>query len=172
MGWFLVVLLFIVTLLLWLMFGLSEYARAVWAIHALEGTTRDKAKQDFWGPDDNFIYSGILAHVPSREDGLVWVWGKRGLKYFREDEYSVYSFFSACNPEKQATLRANGKVQIWREIDTSVVQWGKKAQVGNFVVITVAGEQNGGNLGRLREARAYDWWVFMPSKMGEQCGKL
>lgn len=36
------VLLFTGTVLLWWVFGLSEYARVVWAINALEGSVRDK----------------------------------------------------------------------------------------------------------------------------------
>lgn len=150
-------------------YGLDEFIRAVGAINGLSGEGRDKARQDFWGPDDKKVYSGILAHVATQGFGGVWVWGKWGPRYFASDEYSVYSFFGACTPDKLGDLQKEGKVRIGRTIETEIETWQGRVKPGNFVVVVVAGEGSGGERGKLREARAYDWWVFMPVNIGEQC---
>ena len=62
--------------------GLASFVRAVYAIYSLPSETRTEAAERFWGSGEAGRYSGILAGVSRAEGGGVWIWGRKGLKYF------------------------------------------------------------------------------------------
>lgn len=153
----------------WMYGGLKDFLRAKEAIRALPLEQQSVAENDFIGAKDPYLYGGILAGVSTSIFPSVWVWGKDGLRYFRIDEYSVYSYFSVCNEEVLNSFDKNEMLTIDRSIDTDLSVWRKKVRVGQFITIMIARSENGGTLGNLREAKAHDWWVFLPTNIRKQC---
>lgn len=156
--------------------GLKHYLSAVKEINRLDGKERDQAFEDFQGgaSEELEIYGGILMGVNSRGKSGVWVWGKNGPKYYKGDEYSVYSFFSICKPVILDKLKAGEGEQltIGQDIETDIKAWAKKVKQGDYVILIITNSQKqGGTIGNLREAKAYDWRPFAPTDIGEQCRK-
>lgn len=173
MKWWLIVLFLVVLVVglgwwVWRYTGLNKYVDAMQAINALPLEQQGKAKGDFVGSEDSYLYGGILAGVTGDN---VWIWGRRGLHYFKTDEYSVYSYFSMCNDEILRAFANNEKVVIDRSVDTDLTSWRQKAKTGQFVVIMITNPENGGTLGNLREMKAHDWWAFLPTNIGKLCEK-
>ena len=108
----------------------------------------------------NYMYSGIYMGV--FDDWLkgVWIWGQKGPRFFRSDEFTAYSYFQICTPENLENLNKSGAITPRRDVDSEIRVWADKVKVGDFVAIQLATPEHGGNLGGLREALANDWWVF------------
>lgn len=167
-----VILLFLVfTFLLYFVWGGKYYLEARNSIAKLPEEQRAKSKHIF---ENNgvFLYNGILMGVTRVWLQGVWVWGTRGPRFFRSDEYTVYSYFQMCTPENLESLGAGGAIKPERSIDTEIKSWAGKVKVGDFITVKIASQENGGNLGRLRESLAYDWWVFNSKiPIDKQCEK-
>lgn len=151
--------------------GLHNYIQAVRAINKLVGNQKDTSALIFYGSGGENEYRGILGYINSGNFGGIWVWGKNGPKYFRGDEYTVYSFFNGCSDEILNAKPDDGSIEVNREIYTDVKEWKKRVSNGNFVSILLAGEENGGILDNLREVWAYDWWYFLPNDIKELCAR-
>jgi len=167
-----VLIILSLTLWTWMRLGLREYVGAILAIRALPAEQQAKIYENFWGTIEKpYVYGGILAGVNTKIIPSVWVWGRRGLQFFRTDEYSVYSYFSMCNEKNLQALTQNGTVSVDRSIETDLSLWKEEAKLGQFVTIMIASPENGGMVGNLREAKGHDWWGFIPGDIRKQCGK-
>ncbi|MDP1713248.1 MAG: hypothetical protein Q8L41_00760 [Anaerolineales bacterium] len=151
--------------------GLGNYIQATRAISKLEGDERTKAEQFFYSSGGEDEYRGMLGYVNTGGYGNVLAWGENGPKYFRGDEYTVYSFFNGCSEEILNAKPEDGPKEVKREIYTDVKEWKKRVKNGSFVTIILTNEENGGTVGNLREIWAFDWWYFMPGTMEVQCEK-
>lgn len=151
--------------------GIKEYRQATRAINNLGVNEIDKASQIFRGTGGKNEYRGMLGYVNTSGYGKVLVWGKNGPKYFWGDEYTVYSFFNGCSDEILNAKPEDGAVEVNREIYTDVKEWEKRVKNGSFVTTLLAGEENEGTLGNLREIWAFDWWRFLPKSMEELCAQ-
>lgn len=75
-----------------------------------------------------------------------------------------------CTSEILGNLKEGSGVSPERDIDRDIVVWAGKVRTGDFITIKMAGPENGGNVGRLREAWANDWWVFdTVNSLEKQC---
>ncbi len=152
--------------------GLKSFLQAVVAIEQLPVESRQQSRDNFYSGEQKNIYSGTLAGVTKIGTPRIWVWGDRGLKAFKTDQYTVYSFFSVCN---QKYLQILAQVGIHFGVNQTIVTdldlWTQKAKQGDFVIVMIAGSENGGDLGYAREVKANDWWAFMPTDIKKQCGK-
>lgn len=151
--------------------GLKQYLQAKRSISQLKGEQGSKAQHAFEGIANAGQYRGILAYVNTGEPGGVWVWGKDGPRYFGGDQYSVYSFFTACNDAILKATPEDGAIEVKREIYTDIKKWRGRVEVGDFVAILLAGADSGGEVGILREAWVHDWWYFLPNDIGELCAR-
>lgn len=100
-------------------------------------------------------YSGTVMKVGVGGYGGVWVWGAKGPKYFKADEYSVFSYIGNINGEVEQTVYTD--IKIWRDL----------VKASDHVIVMKANEEHGGNLGRLREVWVYDFWPYLPSGVEE-----
>lgn len=156
---FLILVLFSGLVLLYQFGGLKYYLRATSFINKLPTIERIETSRNFHSEEKN-VYSGTLAGTWNNK---VWVWGKKGLKNFNVDQYSVYSYTDGCNN--------NVPKNIEREVIFDFNIWNQKARMGDFVVVLTTGEANGGVLGNLREIYTFNWWTFMGKDMITQCEK-
>jgi len=171
-GIFFVILLFVgIFGYLFFFFGLRQYIGALYQIRQLPAEQQGQARQTFFALDtpDDHEYGGILAGV-SRIGGVhVWVWGRSGLRSFRPDEYTVYTYFRVCSAETLMLARAGQVIPEDKLITTDMAEWLMEAKLGEYVVAKVAVEGNGGTMGSLREIYAHGWFAFMPTERGVVC---
>lgn len=155
--------------------GLKYYLQASLAITKLSGEAKNHAIDNFyWAGHSSFDYSGTLATINKKGYGGVWVWGTGGPKYFKADQYTVYSFYDPCDDSLMETLGGEGdskKVRIGRTIDTDIKVWAQKAKPGDYVTIRIACNGCGGTPGNLREVATYGWWIFLPTNIRDTCAK-
>jgi len=154
--------------------GLKEYLEMRRVVSKLSGEQREEAEASF-GDGESGFYGGALAGV---WQGKVWVWGKRGLRSFEVDEYSAYSYFSICEKissipveveELLIELDEPYEFTVDRSVDGELAVWKARVKKGDHVSVLIAGEEHGGTKGNLREMYSYDWWVFAPVMIKEQC---
>jgi hypothetical protein len=165
-----ILFIFISGVLLWKYAGFGSYIRALQSIKALPQELQTEATKNFINSGEQYLYGGILAGTTKHILPGVWVWGRKGLRYFRTDNYSVYSFFRVC-AKSGLNSQKDTSIQIGRSIDTNLTEWSKKTSPGQFVVIMITSPENGGTLGNLREAKAHDWWAFLPANVPILCEK-
>lgn len=151
--------------------GLKNYVLATREISKLSDDQRDRALQNFNGRIGENGYRGMLGYVNKIGSGGLWIWGKNGPKYFSADEYTVYSIFTGCSDQILNAKPEDGEIEVARRVYTNVSEWSRDIKNGSYVTIFLAGEGNGGNIGKIREIWAFDWWNFLPKSMGELCAK-
>lgn len=152
--------------------GLREYLQVRKAIKALPETEKVEVQEGFYGKVAEVeSQNGILAGLTKIGSRRIWLWGRSGLQSLPLDEYTVYSFYSACNAQVLEAIERGGQLKIGREVTANIEKWREQVKTGMFVGIMKAGVDNGGELGNAREVQAYDWWVFMNSNLREQCAK-
>ena len=151
--------------------GLKYYIKAVVELNTLPNSEKKDAFENFYGIDDNRTYSGTLSEITG--DNKIGVWGKRGLVYFKTDQFSNYSFFNACNEENFKALDNKEEISIGQNVYSDIGLWKQKIKTGDYVIVLITREGNGGISGNLREVWAYDWWgTFLPSiDLIQQCQK-
>lgn len=149
--------------------GLRQYFRAV---EVIKTTTpeeeRIKVIEDFYGTDPRGAERGILAGSGL---GRVWIWSGRGLKSYKVDENSIYSWFDGCREDVRARLNKGEANVIQGIIDTNMQNWSEKVQVGDYVAVYPTLSGAGGVEGNLREIYAYNFWLFMRRGIDRQCAK-
>lgn len=152
--------------------GLKYYLKAISAINKLPAIEKADVKESFFGtaqPENT--YNGVLISVDRNGYGGVWVWGRKGPKYFKADEYAAFSVYDACNEQILNALQTNNEVIIGRTVDFDIKIWAEKVKQGDFMTVTITSKEQGGTPGNLREAKAHGWWAFMPINITEQCVK-
>lgn len=165
------IIIFLAFLGLYQFAGLKQYVQATSAIRALPGDERAKAEYKFYNGGDGegqYGYTGILTYAG--KNGL-WVWGGMGPRHFRADKDTMYVSWKVCTPDIQARLAARQPFSPNQYVTADIAEWEPREQVGNFVDIRVAAKTNGGKEGNMREARVYDWWMFMAVNMEAVCNK-
>jgi len=164
------VAILILSIIAWAYFrsGIREYLGARAAIQRLSIEKQAMAESDFFAEGDEDKYGGILAGTFADR---VWIWGKRGLRGFKIDQYSVYSFFSLCRPGLIQKIQEGGGMTVDREVYPTATEWRAHVKVGDFVTAMITKEDMGGEIGNMREIYGYDWWVFLPGVSTSQCEK-
>lgn len=150
---------------------LGDFVSVMIRIGQLPSEQRAKAEQMFYAGGGADGYSGILAYVNRRGHGGVWIWGQAGLRYFASDEFSVYSHYSACNDDVISLIERGEPFSVERMVTAAIDEWGQRAKPGDYIELSIATAAHGGNLGKAREIKGWDWWVFMPVDIKELCAK-
>lgn len=114
-------------------------------------------------------YRGIVGYIDLRGEGGVVVWGRSGPKYFKGDEHTVYSVFSACNELILNAQPDDGPIAVERKVYSEVTEWDQEMEAGDFVLILLTKEGQGGTVGNMREAWGYDWDYYLPKDLRELC---
>jgi len=169
----LVVTSFVILVVFWIWkyHGFSDYINILVSINKLPSVQQQKVKDSFLANNDSYLYNGVLVGVNTNFIPGVFVLGSKGLKYFKIDNHSVYSYFSVCNEVSINSLIKNEKFAVGRTIDLDIKVWKKRVKNGQYVFVMITRPENGGVLGNLREIRAHDWLAFMPSDIKKQCEK-
>lgn len=154
-------------------FGLKEYIRATKYVNNLGEDVRGNARERLDLDSSTGHFGGILAGVWKGPFPGVFLWTRQTLKYFRVDQFSVYTYHNACVDEliNPANPRPKTTVKVKRTIFTDLNLWSKNLKTGYFLDVMVTGKSNGGTLGNLREVWATDWWPFMNEDLATQCVK-
>lgn len=167
--WVLALLLaVIVSLGIYLYFwgGLKQFARAMFI---MANTGRAANQWDnFYDTHQEYIYGGLLAGTWFDR---VWVWGSGGLKPYRVDESTVYSWFDGCNPETLALLNSGKAGAVKQALFTDKAEWREKIKAGDYVRVKVIQPGMDGIPGNLREVYDYNFWLFLEAGMEERCAK-
>lgn len=90
---------------------------------------------------------GILGRINNGNHSLngVWIWDLKGVKYYRADDKTAYSYFSMCDDEEWKKQGAMAK----KTIDSQ--QWEKRAKPGDYVEMATHNNSN------IQEIVDYDW---------------
>jgi len=128
---------------------------------------RKKLEEGFYASDKDYTYGGILAGVLLNRVG---VWGRDGLRFFNVDKYSAYHFIDACSPTAMAK---NPEIEYPTNkfVYYRISDWQKNLSAGDYVVVMIAHEGNGGTAGNLREIYAYNYWPFIQKDIKTECAK-
>lgn len=170
-SFFVLLPLLVLSFLLYFSWGGKYYLEAKRSIEKLPEEQKAKSKLLFETKVKS-LYSGILMGVSKTWYQGVWVWGVKGPRFFRSDEHTVYSYFQMCTPEILQNLGNGEAINPGRSIDTNIKNWGDMVKTGDFITVKTAELENEGNVGRLREALAHDWWPFDPNReLLSQCKK-
>lgn len=146
--------------------GLRGYIRARGLIGELPIEKQSQAWDLFYGRTNGNEYGGIYAGVTKIPNAMVWVWGKKGLKPFATDEFSVYWHFDGCSkPLDPANPR------IPRINDRTLEEWRSNMRVGDYIMVVITNEKMGGTKGNLREVAGMNWWAFLQKGLEEECKK-
>lgn len=167
----LVIVLILIFLGLYQFAGLKQYFQVLTTLRALPVEQRAKDEFKFYHGGDGqgqYGYTGMLAYAD--KNGL-WVWGGKGPKYFRADKDTMFVTWSVCDPATLEKIASKQPFSPNQYATANISEWRPKERVGQFVDIRVAAKLNGGIEGNMREARAYDWWVFTVVDMEAQCKK-
>jgi hypothetical protein len=148
--------------------GYGHWARAQARIAQLSESEQGEAWRELEARDPLMMEGGILAWVGQER---VWVWGRGGLKQYRVDEHSIYSWFDGCNAEVLEELNAGVAGAITRMLYSEIDDWRSVARAGDYVRVVLANERMGGTVGNLREIYDYNFWLFLPTGMEERCAK-
>ena len=134
-------------LFLWFFTGLNSFAKIKREIGKLPQSKQKLIHKDFLNKNIPNVDSGVLAWINSSSNPGIWIWGSRGLRYLKADQYSVYSYFSVCNPETIEAFKNKETFEVSRNIYTDINNWKEKAKIGQYLFVTIADENSGGNLG-------------------------
>ena len=158
-------------LFLWFFTGLDSFVKVKIEIEKLPQSKQEAIYKHFLNKNIPNVDSGVLAWINSSSKPGVWIWGSKGLRYLKVDQYSVYSYFSVCSPDTIEAFKNKETFEVSRNIYTDIKNWKEKAKIGQYLLVTIADENSGGNLGYMREAKAHDWFPFMPTDILKQCEK-
>jgi hypothetical protein len=156
----------------WLLtsFGLGSNLIIRSQIFSLNDGTKQNAVREFYAQDKpDYVFAGTIAMVNSRDGGGVWVWSNQGLKYFKADQHTSYSYYDVCvamssSQEGEKKIDSN-----MRETTMDIKEWAEWINVGDFVQLIIATPDQGGQEGNLREIYAYGLPLFLPMKIGVMC---
>lgn len=156
---------------LWQFNGLKEFTILVTDAYKLQNEQKVNADTIFLKHDDEFSYNGVLAGINTKFIPGIFVWGNKGLKFFRTDEFTVYSDYKMCTDKNIESFSKNVKFAVDRTIFTDVAMWHQNVNNGTYVAVTLAKVNHGGNLGYLREIASNDWVPFIPVDIKKLCEK-
>lgn len=146
--------------------------QVVYRISKLPSDQQEKARTLLWQAGGSATYSGILAAVDQRGSGGVWIWGKKGLRYYAGNEHTFYRYVEKCSPEAIAAITEQTTYLPPKEtISTKVKDW--TAKKGDYVYLYLGRADDGADGGVMHEVRAHDWWAFLPTVRMEAkvCGR-
>ena len=153
------IIISIVLFLLYQILGYKYYYEAESNLRNLPTELRSSMEKLFYGNlDDNKFYNGTLAFIsqPKSNSPIIWIWGKKGLRYFKVDSVTHYSNYSVCSTDGAKT----GIGTVNRNSDIGINIWLDKVRQGDFVGVDTKG------------VFSYDWWVFkqyQPDELKETC---
>ncbi len=170
---FCLVLAISVSLLLYWVYehgGLKHYLSAVDSINSLPVSEQVSAREQFYGNGEANLnlYGGVLMGVNTKGYGGIWVWGRKGPKYFKADEYSVFTHYQVCVPKTNEGYIVE-TFEFPKTVDVNITDWQARVQAGYWTTIEITGEGQGGQLGNLRQAISYDKWLFIPGTISNLC---
>lgn len=139
----------------------GAYARVALEIARLPQGLRQGAWVRLW--DDSLGRRGILARVT--EQG-VWVWRERMLEFIPTNRETIYSYWQACGGQGELTEAEERGIGRW--VGTEAGEWAKLARAGQ--VVTAHWEHEGDDK-YAKEIHGYDWRMYLPVSLGEQCAK-
>ena len=155
------VLLILVSGYFYFFSGLQEYVAAVIMVRRLPQTQATQVWTNYFATTDRNFYSGILGGV---WQDRIWLWGDRGLRGFKRDSNTVYTFYSACTQDILAKgVVEKRKLNIEPTISTDFAAWRSKIKRGDYITIALTREGGIGTPGNAREVYSYDWWIFIPN---------
>lgn len=145
--------------------GLKQYFKAVKYINEIPlAEKREMAWKGFLGVSGDGHYSGIYA---GKFLGMVWVWGRMGLRPFVAQKQSTYSFFDGCSDVFLANEHSSPPT-LNRELYFEEEKWRQKVKVGDAVSILLP---NKTSFWSLKEAYVYNFWPFIQKDQKTECAK-
>lgn len=152
-------------------FGMEMFIRAKSKISTYDKQAKVRAMNDLMGNGvgDNF-FGGLVARVWTRPLSGVWIWGRKGLMFFRTDSGTVFSVFSGCNfdvlnPNSEKTF------SIDRTFYKTLQSFESSVSIGDYVNVITLETGNVGSNSLASEVVVSDWWSFIMGDMSIQCAK-
>jgi len=159
-------ILLLIILSIYFLAGGKTYLKVLTKIYKTENKGQNHIKTDFFSTEKTDFNSGILAgSIGDR----VWFWGKSGLVSYKSDKDTAYFFRDWCSKEAQIVVKNNGALDI--RAFSSLKEWNKVSKAGQYLVIKIATNENGGMSGNLREIRAYNYLPFLEGDINTLCKK-
>ena len=150
--------------------GLIHYLLIKRQITKLNSTEWLTAEREFLALGKReYMFAGTLAKINHHGQGGVWVWTDQGLKYFRADQYTLYSYYDICAARNNRTGSGFKVDYSSREITADLDQWADLVRTGDFVQLSLATLKNGRKEGNLREIYAYSQPLFLSLNLELVC---
>lgn len=148
-----IVLLVLIFVILYESLGMKYMLNAVFLINSTvnrdpESSYRLLSNKGY--PSD--IKHGILGRIASNKDKIkgIWVWDLYGVRFYKTDTITTYSYLSICDGQK---WKNDGKVT--KQTGVELTEWVKRVKPGNYIEINLS------QRGTLGEITSFDWWVFV-----------
>lgn len=163
-----VLVLIVICLFFFYWLGGFSYIRALTLVYRNPLNIRQDIKTALFASDNDNTYGGIFASVLGNR---VWIWGQGGIRSFKTDENSVYVYNDACGGEiRKKILERQRTLPIDRAYQ-SIDDWNAYMKSGDYVVVQISIKEQGGEVGNLREAHAYNYWPFLRGDINTLCAK-
>lgn len=121
-------------------------------------------KKEIFGDYYSGSYGGIM--IKAVNNG-VFVFGDRGLKFFKNNKGTVRHFYNACTQENIEKSKYSMDVLLNDDVSLSVDEWGKKMRQGHYVFMKyIKGSHE------LSEVWGWDYWYFDNTGLVNQCKRF
>lgn len=166
---FIVTIITVVVLLLLVSFGLYQYGGGRYYLEMADlvnrktGEEKTKLKKEVFGDSVENRYGGVFVGVVGKG---FWVWGNKGLKYFRrQDSKTVFYFYDDCSEENLRRSEQYKNVSTARDVYFSMSVWQQKLKQGDHVLVKYYEEDKG----LAWEVWASQAWDFKPGLLTKKC---
>ncbi len=141
--------------------GLGAYVKDLSKIYSLPVPLRDQALANLRGGDGDI--QGILGWVNTMGGGGVLVWRGFLPQYFSLNSGVLYSYWHACDNPSLFGLAPDKQGNVGRDVVMNIDTWSKRVHPGEYVTLQSS------TSGIIHEVYAYDWRVYLPVGLEEQC---
>lgn len=159
----------LIFLYLYQFLGLKYYIRASVDLKKQSGGSRISESQDYFRLATETEYRGIVASISIKDnEGVLRVWGSKGLKIFKIDKSTILSYYKTCNTSIFDKLKNEQTINIDdRLIFNNPKEIIQNTKQGYFVDIFTKNTSD-----KAVEIYAYDsWWTFLPLVLDDICKK-
>lgn len=144
--------------------GLRQYLQAGKYIREIESNEKQsEAWSNFIGKAKN-QYSGIYA---GRAGGMIWIWGRMGLRPFMVDKYSIFTYFDGCSEKHMVAFKAKQMLGNDKYMYFNVGEWEKKVVTGDLVIVMTLPN----SILKAKEIYTYNYWPFIQKDQDIACAK-
>lgn len=152
--------------------GYFEFVKVAIELIKYPKEERERYKREFDYTKNEYTIGGIYVGHSPIDASIVYLLTSNGFNAKILDDNTILRSFEICGKEVFASLINNEKVTPATTVIQGYRQWISRVKNGSYVRIILAGPDNGGTVGNVREFHQFDWWVFMPMNTKMMCQNI